>query len=160
MAAPSTSSIIHCPSTVSFAGTTLGETRAIEFRPNPKIRKVWAEELGVNADMFYCGADVELRFTLRYPDSDALSAVCPGASAATWTYNATGSARAGLSRYASSGILLVTPRAASHPPIRIHQAMLIISEAAALLYAWNKEWGLECYATGTIDGSANVYKVG
>ena len=160
MAAPNTALIIRVPSTVVFNGTTLGETRAIEFTPNQMTRPVWAEELGLWADVFTAGCKVQCKFTLRYPDSDALAAACPGSSGSSWTYNATGSSRAGLSRYASAGTLVITPRAASHPPITLQKAMLILSEAASLLYAWNREWGLEVMAYGTMDGSANVYKVG
>jgi hypothetical protein len=160
MAAPNSSSIIRCPSTIVFNGTTLGEARAIEFLPEAQIRLVWAEELASYVDAFYCGEKVTARFVLRYPDSDALAAVCPNATGSTFSFNATGSNRGGKSLYGSAGTLVITPRYTSHPKVTINQAMLCISETSQLLYAWNKEWGLDCVCYGSINGSGASYTVG
>jgi hypothetical protein len=160
MAAPNSSNIIRVPSTIVFNGTTLGECRAIEFIPEVQIRPVWAEELASYVDAFYCGEKVTARFVLRYPDSDALSAICPNASGSTFSFNATGSNRGGKSLYASAGTLVITPRYSSHPDVTINQAMLCISETARLAYAWNKEWGLDCVVYGSINGSGASYTVG
>ena len=160
MAAPNSSLIIRVPSTIVFNGTTLGECRAIEFMPEVQIRPVWAEELASYVDAFYCGEKVTARFVLRYPDSDAFSAICPNSSGATFSFNATGSSRGGKSLYGTSGTLVITPRYSSQPDVTINQAMLCVSETSRIAYAWNKEWGLDCVVYGSINGSGASYTVG
>jgi hypothetical protein len=159
MAAPSASSIIRVPSTLVFNGTTLGESRDIEFTTEPKLREIWAEEFGCITDVIYGGERVILKATLRYPDSDAISAICLNASGSSFGFKAQTN-RAGLSLYTRANTLVVTPKYASHPSMTIHKAMPFISPAASIRYGWNRDWGLEVVFTGSMDSSGFVYVSG
>lgn len=159
MAAPNSSLIIRCPSTVVFNSVVLGECRAIEFKPEVQLRPVWAEEFGSYTDTFYCGEKVTATFVLRYPDSDALAAICPSSSGSTFSFKP-GTTHAGKSLYTAASTLVITPRYTSHPKVTINKAMLSVSETAMLAYAWNKEWGLQVVCYASLDGSGNSYTVG
>ena len=157
MAAPALASILRSPSTLVWNGTTIGESHDIEFTPNPKLREIWAEELGLVADVIYAGERVLVNATLRYPDSDAISAICPNSSGTTYSYNATGSKRAGTSLYTRAGTLVITPRASSQNSVTLNKAIPMISEGALLRYAWNREWGLTVVFYGTLGTAGAVY---
>lgn len=159
MAAPSASSIIRVPSTLVWGGTTIGESRDIEFTTEPKLREIWAEEFGCITDVIYGGERVVLKATLRYPDADAISAICLNASSTSFSFKAQ-TTRAGLSLYTRAAALVVTPRYASHPSMTIYQALPFISPSASIRYAWNKDWGLEVAFFGSMNSSGFVYASG
>lgn len=159
MAAPSASSIIRVPSTLVWNGTTLGESRGIEFTTEPKLREIWAEEFGCITDVIYGGERVILKATLRYPDSDAISAICLNASGSSFGFKAQTN-RAGLSLYTRANTLVVTPRYSSHPSMTLYKAMPFVSPQASIRYAWNRDWGLDVVFTGSMDSSGFVYVSG
>lgn len=161
MAAPNTTSIIRIPSMLVWnSSTTLGECRAIEFTPQPKLRPIWAEEFGSVTDVIHGGEDVRIKAVLRYPDSDAITALCPNASGSTFSFTPGGSTRAGQSLYTKAGTLVITPRYSSHPGLTVYKAIPCVSETASILYAWSKEYGLEVTFFGSIDGSGRNYLAG
>lgn len=159
MAAPSASSIIRCPSTLVWNGTTLGESREVTFTTEPKLREIWAEEFGSVVDVIYGGERVVLKATLRYPDSDAISAICLNASSSSFGFKAQ-TVRAGLSLYTRANTLVVTPRYSSHPSMTLYKAMPFISPTASIRYAWNRDWGLDVVFVGSMDSSGFVYVSG
>lgn len=159
MAAPNSSSIIRIPSILLWNGTTtLGETRAMEFHPQPKLRPIWGEEAGCVVDVIHGGEEVMVKAVLRYPDSDAISTICANASGATFSFSPYGGTRsAGTSLYTKAGTLKITPRYTGHPSLTLYKAIPSVSESASILYAWNKEYGLEVVFYGSIDSSGRAY---
>jgi hypothetical protein len=136
---------------------TLGESRDIEFIPHPQLRPIWGEELSTFVDVIYGGEKVMVNIVLRYPDVDAISAICLNASGSTWGFNATGSNRAGLSLYTRAQTLVITPRYSGHPSVTINKAIPFMSEGAMLQFAWNKEFGLACSFFGSMASNGAVY---
>lgn len=159
MAAPSSSSIIRIPSTLVWnTSTTLGECRAIEFTPNVKLRPIWAEEAGSVTDVIHGGEEVIIKAVLRYPDADAIAAICANGSSSNFSFTPFGGTRSsGLSLYTKAGTLKITPKYSSHQALTLYKAIPSVSETAMLMYAWNKEYGLEVVFYGSIDGSGRVY---
>jgi hypothetical protein len=157
MAAPSASSIIRVPATLVWNGTTLGDTRGVEWTTEPKLREIWAEEFGCITDVIYGGERVVVKATLRYPDTDAISAICLNASGQGFAFKPGTSVKAGLSLYTRAGTLVITPKYSSHPTMTLNKAVPFISASAITRYEWSKDWGLDVVFFGSMDGSGFCY---
>ena len=181
MAAASPGSIIRVPGslvwnpttlsgTPPFGGTYLGEVRNVRFKPNPKYREIWAEELGSVVDSFYVGeGPCEFRAVLRYPDADAITATAPkaiasGSSGIHWLFRpqgTTANTRAGTSMVTRVGKLLFVPRAyVAHPMILIYAALPMLDPDLEIPLSWKDEYAVGMRFVGSPDSSGRVYDTG
>lgn len=158
MAAPVIGNVICVRGTLSFAGIVMGLLRDMVFEPRPEIRKIYAEEWAVHVDAIYCGDRPIFKGVLRYPDTDAMSSI-PPAGAFNFSYNQSTS-RPGTPLAARAGVMLFTPTAATHPAVKLYNAIPMIDEAAALQHSLGEEWGTSVVFMGTPDSSGRVYAVG
>lgn len=152
----------------SFGGTLIGMIRETRFRPNPKYREIWAEELGSVHDVIYCGeGPCELTGILRYPDDDAISTVAPksvssGSVGRHWLFRpggTTANTRAGTAL--TPGKLLFAPKAVNaHPMILLYNAVPTIAPEAMISMSYKDEYGLAIRFVGTPDSSGRVYDCG
>lgn len=161
MAAPVTNSIIRVPGTITWNGTTLGETRDQEFEINPQYYDVWAEEIGANVDRFYMGEKPVFKCVLRYPDADAITAATPYSSGNGGFLfrpgGTTSNTRAGTSFYGLGGALVFVPRATAHPTLTMYNAIALPDASARLQLSVKAEWGLALVFLGTPNSSGQVY---
>lgn len=158
MAAPNLGSVICVRGTLSFNGTVMGLLRDMVFEPRPGVRKIFAEEWGVDVDAIYTGDRPVFKGVLRYPDSDAISAI-PPAGAFSFSYNQSTS-RPGSTQVGRAGVLLFTPTVSTHPGIKMYAAIPMIDEAAAIQNSLGEEYGLAVAFLGTPDSSGRVYACG
>lgn len=162
MAAPDTSSIIRVPGTLTWNGTTIGETRDQEFIIDPQYFDVWAEEFGAVVDRFYCGEKAIFKCVLRYPDADAISAAMPyspgGGDFLFRPGGTTSNTRAGTSLYtAKAGALIFVPKASAHPSLTMYNALPCPDASARLQLSLKAEYGLALVFVGTQNSSGQVY---
>lgn len=151
-------------------GTFIGMIRETRFRPNPKYREIWAEELGSVHDVIYCGeGPCELTGILRYQDNDAINKVAPksvnsGSVGFQWLFRpggTTANTRAGTALSSVAGKLLFTPKAVNaHPMILLYNAIPTIAPEAMISLSYKDEYALAVRFVGTPDSSGRVYTVG
>lgn len=123
-------------------------------------------------DSFYVGeGPVTLTAIVRYPDTDAISAVAPKSLVGTqvhWLFRpggTTGNTRAGTSLFAAkAGVLLFTPLASTtpstHPAIKLYNALPQIADDTELRMSLDNEYGLGMRFVGSPDSSGRVYDTG
>lgn len=181
MAAEDVASILRVPASLiwnptnlgapatNYGGTVLGISREKEFTPQPVLRPIWNETAGAYKDVIYCGERVLFRAVLRYPDSDAVTAIMPrsiasGSSGVHWLFRpegTTSNTRAGTSLGTMSGVLLVAARArVDHPMLLIYNAIPSIDESLKLQWSLGKEFGLAVAFWGTPSSNGRCYDCG
>lgn len=161
MAAPATASIIRVPGTLSWNGTSIGTTRDQELVLEWQVKRIWDEFAGARRNSIYCGAEVLFKAVLRYPDTDAIAAVFPDVSGASFRFRptASGATRAGTS--ITPGVMLWTPLAsAAHPAVRLWNACPRPEVAARIQFRLDQEWGLAVAFEGTFDSSGRTLSHG
>ena len=159
MAAPATASIIRVPGILSWNGTQIGTTRDQELVLDWKVKSIWDEFAGALRNEIYCGAEATFKAVLRYPDTDAIAAVFPDVSGASFRIRPTAGTRAGTS--ITAGVMLWTPLAsAAHPAVRLWQALPRPDIAARIQFRLDQEWGLAVAFRGAFDTSGRTLSHG
>ena len=160
--------IVANPTNLSVAfphgGTALGLTRTGEFRFNPQIGWITAEEYGnKKVDGVFAGEDVLFAAVMRNFDADMINTVFPN------TVAGSGGTRVIRHRKTDRGLLLAknavkllfAPLATDdHEHILIYRAIPFVELAAKLQLSANVEGSVAVAFYGTIDDSDRVYDIG
>lgn len=146
-------------------GTAIGTVRDEEFRPGPQERAIFAEEYGVNIEVYHAGWDPVFLCVLRDYDDDAVSAIWPDVTT-------TGLSRPGLQARVSANDfragkrmsdlavkLLFSPRALdAHKFIVLYKAIPIVQPDASILLNLGDEIGTGVMFRGIPDATGRLFQ--
>lgn len=154
---------IRLPGTITWGGTSLGETYRQRFLPNVRTVDETAEEFGsIAVNTFYVGESPVFLGLLRSWNATAIAAIFPMGTGATVVADVrSGSTRPGNELSTNKGgVLLFTPFDSTLASIRIYRAVPMVQLASQITLRADEDLGIGFAFRATPNSTGKTYDIG
>ena len=154
--------VVRLPGTLTFDGTSLGQTYRQRWLPNVRTYDETAEEFGsITVETFFVGESPVLLGLLRSWGAGIGTIFPQGSGSSALSNVRSGSNRPGAEISVSKGgVLLFTPFDSTQPGVRLYRAVPLLQTAAEITMRADEDLGIGFAFRATPDSRGRVYNVG